>query len=131
MGMLAAKLDKYGANAYLVNTGWVGGPYGIRSRCSVKYTRQLIDAIHDGSLAGLPDSEWEEMPVFGLMMPKNDIKGVPKDILRPQDAWLKNGQTADSFQKTASNLAGLFQKNFVEFSSKCSASVCDAGPKTR
>jgi len=127
--MLAAKLDKYGASAYLVNTGWVGGPYGTGSRCSLKYTRQLIDAIHDGSLAALPDSEWEEMPVFGLLMPKNGIKDVPKEILRPEEAWKQNGQSAAEFQKTAGNLAGLFQKNFADFADRCSPAVRAAGPK--
>jgi len=127
--MLAAKLDKYGASAYLVNTGWVGGPYGVGSRCSLKYTRQLIDAIHDGTLEALPDSEWEEMPVFGLMMPKSGIKDVPREILRPADAWTQNGHSAEEFQKTAGNLAGLFQKNFADFADRCSPSVRSAGPK--
>merc|ERR1719159_625040 len=108
--MLAAKLEKQSAPAYLVNTGWVGGPYGTGSRCSLKYTRQLIDAIHDGTLANMPDSEWEEMPIFGLLMPKNSVKDVPKDILRPEDAWKRSGRPAAEFQKAASNLAGLFEK---------------------
>merc|ERR1712241_239880 len=127
--MLAAKLDKYGASAYLVNTGWVGGAYGTGSRCSLKYTRQLIDAIHDGTLASLPDSEWEEMPVFGLQMPKNSIKSVPREILRPEEAWAQNGKTAAEFQKTAKYLAGLFQNNFKDFADKCSKAVQEAGPK--
>merc|ERR1719284_1822464 len=127
--MLAAKLEKVGASAYLVNTGWVGGPYGTGSRCSLKYTRQLIDVIHDGTLESLPDSEWEEMPVFGLMMPKSGIKGVPREVLRPEDAWKQNGQSAEEFQKTAGNLAGLFQKNFADFADRCSPSVRAAGPK--
>jgi len=127
--MLAAKLDKHGATAYLVNTGWVGGPYGTGDRCSLKYTRQLIDAIHDGTLASLPDSEWEDMPVFGLKMPRNSIKDVPKEILRPQDAWLQNGKSAEEFAKVAGNLAGLFQKNFAEFADRCSPAVRSAGPK--
>merc|ERR1712083_634448 len=109
--MLAAKLEQVGAPAYLVNTGWVGGPYGTGNRCSLKYTRQLIDAIHDGSLANV---EWEEMPVFGLMQPKVGIKDVPKEILRPQEAWMQTGKTAEDFNKTALNLAGLFQKNFKD-----------------
>merc|ERR1712157_134274 len=96
--MLAAKLDKYGANAYLVNTGWVGGPYGTGNRCSLKYTRQLIDAIHDGSLANV---EWEEMPGFGLLMPKSGIKDVPKEILRPEEAWVKNEKTVAEFREKA------------------------------
>merc|ERR1712137_894639 len=127
--MLAAKLDKYGANAYLVNTGWVGGPYGTGSRCSLKYTRQLIDAIHDGTLEALPDSEWEEMPIFGLLMPKAAIKDVPREVLRPEDAWKQNGQSVEAFQQTAGNLAGLFQKNFADFADRCSPSVRAAGPK--
>merc|ERR1719362_172784 len=127
--MLAAKLDKHGAPAYLVNTGWVGGPYGVGSRCSLKYTRQLIDAIHDGTLTSLPDSEWEKMPVFGLMMPKSGIKDVPREILRPEDAWKQSGQSVQEFQKTASNLAGLFQKNFAAFADRCSPSVREAGPR--
>jgi len=126
--MLAAKLDKHGAPAYLVNTGWVGGPYGKGNRCSLKYTRQLIDAIHDGTLTSLPDSEWEEMPIFGLMMPKNGIKEVPKEILRPSEAWVKNGQTIDAFNNTANKLAGLFQKNFTVYADRCSKSVVEAGP---
>merc|ERR1712228_743867 len=126
--MLAAKLEKVGASAYLVSTGWVGGPYGTGSRCSLKYTRQLIDAIHDGSLQNI---EWEEMPVFGLMQPKMGIKDVPKDILRPQDAWTSSGKSAEEFNKTALNLAGLFQKNFKEFAPKCSPAVWLPGPKCK
>merc|ERR1712013_397343 len=125
--MLAAKLDKVGASAYLVNTGWVGGGYGVGDRCSLKYTRQLIDAIHDGSLESV---EWEEMPVFGLMQPKAGIKDVPKEILRPQEAWQQNGKSAEEYVSTARNLAGLFQKNFAEFADKCSDAVKAAGPKT-
>merc|ERR1712176_1487995 len=124
--MLAAKLEKNSAPAYLINTGWVGGPYGTGNRCSLKDTRQLIDAIHDGTLESV---EWEEMPVFGLMQPKSEIKDVPKEILRPQEAWLQTGRTAEDFNKTALNLAGLFNKNFKEFASQCSPSVIAAGPK--
>merc|ERR1712151_1121032 len=127
--MLAAKLAKQGANAWLVNTGWVGGPYGVGSRCSLKYTRQLIDAIHDGSLASLADSEWEKMPIFGVLIPKNGIKNVPREILRPEEAWKQSGRSAEDFQKTAGNLAALFQKNFTDFAERCSPSVRAAGPK--
>jgi len=125
--MLAAKLEKVNCSAYLVNTGWVGGPYGTGNRCSLKYTRQLIDAIHDGSLA---DVEWEEMPVFGLMQPKSGIKDVPKEILRPLEAWTSSGKTAEEFNKTALHLAGLFQKNFKDFSGQCTPAVIAAGPTT-
>mmetsp|Transcript_74739 Transcript_74739/g.169278 ORF Transcript_74739/g.169278 Transcript_74739/m.169278 type:complete len:634 (+) Transcript_74739:110-2011(+) len=127
--MLAAKLEKHGAPAYLVNTGWVGGPCGTGSRCSLKYTRQLIDAIHDGTLANMPDSEWEEMPIFGLMVPKGGVKDVPKEVLQPKLAWTQNGQSETQFSEVATNLAKLFQTNFTVFADQCRPSVVAAGPK--
>jgi len=92
----------------------------------LKYTRQLIDAIHDGSLANV---EWETMPIFGLQIPKTGIKDVPKEILRPEEAWVKSGQSAEKFKEKANYLAGLFQKNFKEFEDKCTAEVIAAGPQ--
>jgi len=127
--MLAAKLEQHGAPAYLVNTGWVGGPYGTGKRSSLKNTRQLIDAIHDGTLEAMPESDWETMPIFGLKIPKVGIKEVSKEFLRPVEAWQQNGQSPADFEKMAKQLAGLFQKNFKEFADRCSPSVVEAGPK--
>jgi phosphoenolpyruvate carboxykinase (ATP) len=124
--MLAAKLEKVGAPAYLVNTGWTGGAYGAGSRMSLKDTRQLIDAIHDGSLENV---QWEEMPIFGLQVPTTGIKDVPVETLQPLKAWLKNKQSAEKFQETAVGLARLFQDNFKEYADLCSKAVVDAGPK--
>merc|ERR1712232_1041911 len=110
--MLAAKLEKFNCPAYLVNTGWAGGPYGTGKRMSLKYTRQIIDAIHDGTLDSM---EWETMPIFGLGMPKSGVKDVPKEILRPKDAWLQAGLSEAKFQETATSLAKLFEENFKEY----------------
>merc|ERR1719263_2154682 len=85
--MLAAKLEEHGGHAWLLNTGWVGGKYGVGERCPLKYTRQLVDAVHDGTLAKLPEEQWEAMPIFGLRMPKSAVKAVPKELLRPEEAW--------------------------------------------
>jgi len=125
--MLAEKLKKHECPCSLVNTGWVGGPYGTGNRCSLKYTRQLIDAIHDGSLDKI---EWDEMAGFGLQIPKSQIKDVPTNILRPAEAWKAAGKSDKDFKDTANMLAGLFQKNFVDFAEQCSPAVQDAGPKT-
>jgi len=124
--MLAQKLEKVNCPAYLVNTGWAGGPYGTGSRMSLKYTRQLIDAIHDGSLDQM---EWEQMPTFGLYMPKSGIKDVPKEILRPAEAWQQAGLSKEKFQETANQLAKLFEDNFKEYADRCSSAVVAAGPK--
>merc|ERR1719350_387114 len=115
--------------AYLVNTGWVGGGYGVGSRCSLKYTRALIDAIHDGTLANMPDSDFETMPVFGLQVPKTAINGVPLDVLHPEKAWAASGKSQADFDAGAKHLAQLFSDNFKEYVDKCSADVIAAGPK--
>jgi phosphoenolpyruvate carboxykinase (ATP) len=47
---LVRKMEKHGASAYLVNTGWIGGAYGTGSRIDIKTTRSIIDAILDGSI---------------------------------------------------------------------------------
>jgi len=124
--MLAAKLEKTNCPAYLVNTGWAGGPYGTGNRMSLKHTRQLIDAIHDGSLNNM---EWEQMSVFGLQMPKSGIKDVPKEVLQPELAWKQAGLSTEKFAETSKHLASLFEKNFEEYADRCSPAVLAAGPK--
>ena len=116
---LVAKLQTAKANAYLVNTGWVGGSRGVGKRCSLEHTKQIIDAIHEGFL---PESEWEweEMPIFGLKIPKIDVnnvlpESVPNEIFRPQDAWTQAGKTSAEYEQTAKQLAGSFQKNFEKY----------------
>eukprot|EP00928_Gymnodinium_smaydae_P097966 TRINITY_DN89_c1_g1_i1.p1 TRINITY_DN89_c1_g1~~TRINITY_DN89_c1_g1_i1.p1 ORF type:complete len:137 (+),score=40.23 TRINITY_DN89_c1_g1_i1:25-411(+) len=127
--MLAAKLDTFGASAWRINSGWVGGPYGIGERCKLKYTRSLIDAIHDGTLDKLSESDWETTDVFNLKIPKVSVKGVPMEILRPESAWVASGQSRDAYLAKARELAGLFQDNFGEYADKCEKAVLDAAPK--
>jgi len=128
--ILAARIDQTPDTcAYLVNTGWVGGGYGVGNRCSLKYTRALIDAIHDGTLANLSDSDYETMPIFGLQVPKTAINGVPMDVLHPSKAWAASGKSQADFDAGAKHLAQLFSENFKEYSSKCSPEVIAAGPK--
>jgi len=127
--MLAAKLEKHGGHAWLLNTGWVGGAYGIGERCPLKFTRQLVDAVHDGTLAALKDEDWEPLPIFGLHMPRKAVKGVPREILCPEDAWRSRGQSSAEFWAAASKLALLFQKNFEEYAPQCLPAVVQAGPQ--
>lgn len=127
--MLAAKLEKFGASAWLINSGWVGGPYGVGDRCSLKYTRALIDAIHDGTLDALTDSEWESTDVFSLRIPKNSVKGVPMEILRPETAWTSSGQSRDAYLNKAKELGSMFNDNFKEYTAGCGQAVRDAAPR--
>lgn len=119
--MLAEKMREHKANAWLVNTGWSGGPYGVGSRVKLKYTRGIIDAIHDGSLA---QAETVKDPIFGFAIP-TQCANVPAEILMPRNTW----KDADAYDKQAQRLATLFQKNFKQFESGASLEIINAGPK--
>lgn len=81
--MLADKLKKHKANAWLINTGWSGGKFGVGKRMNLNITRAIIDAIHEG---GAESAEWEKFPIFGFEIPKS-LPGVPKEILNPKNTW--------------------------------------------
>ena len=81
--MLSEKMENHNAQGWLINTGWTGGKYGTGSRIKLKYSRAIIDAIHDGSLDNV---DCETMDVFGIQIPKS-CPGVPKEILNPRDTW--------------------------------------------
>jgi len=72
--LLAQRMEQHGSKAWLVNTGWSGGPFGVGHRLSIKYTRAIIDAIHSGELADCPT---REDPLFGLHVP-TQCSGVPE-----------------------------------------------------
>ncbi|MDH3732390.1 MAG: phosphoenolpyruvate carboxykinase (ATP) [Gemmatimonadota bacterium] len=118
--MLAARMRTHGTNAWLVNTGWSGGPFGVGSRINLPYTRAMVDAIHQGVLADAPT---EPDPVFGIHV-VTDVPGVPSDILRPRDTWADK----HAYDERARRLAGLFVENFKEYEDDCPPEVCGAGP---
>jgi len=119
--LLAEKMRQHGSHAWLVNTGWSGGAYGAGERMSLQYTRAIIHAIHDGSLA---QAATETDPVFGLEMP-TQCANVPHEILIPKNTW----SDKKAFDATAAKLAGLFVENFKEFESEESEAIKAAGPK--
>jgi phosphoenolpyruvate carboxykinase (ATP) len=104
---LAKKMDKYGSIAYLVNTGWIGGPYGIGNRIDIPSTRAIIDAILDGSL---DNAEYEELPVFNLMIPKS-VKNVDSELLNPRKQW----SSPEKWDEASKTLALKFIENFKNF----------------
>jgi phosphoenolpyruvate carboxykinase (ATP) len=88
---------------------------------SLKYTRAIIDAIHDGSLN---KADTVTDPVFGLEVP-TQCANVPEEILVPKNTWSDKG----AFDKTATKLASLFVENFKNYESDASEAVRSAGPK--
>jgi phosphoenolpyruvate carboxykinase (ATP) len=119
--LLSQKISRHDTKVWLINTGWVGGGHGVGKRMSLKDTRAIIDAIHDGSMANV---EVHEDPVFGLAIPKT-CPGVPSQILNPRDAWAD----ASLYDNSAQRLADLFRQNFTKFADGASAETIAAGPK--
>lgn len=120
--MLAEKMKQHQADAWLINTGWNGGAYGVGKRISLKYSRAIINAIHNGELS---KAEYENYPIFGLSIPKS-VTGVPSDILHPSKTWLG---TVDSYHATTKKLANLFNENFKTYASEASPEILAAAPK--
>jgi phosphoenolpyruvate carboxykinase (ATP) len=104
---LARRLDEGGANVWLLNTGWTGGPYGVGNRFPLKYTRAFVTAILDGSLK---DAEFKPDPVFGLPVP-GKVRGVPSEMLHPRETW----SDKDAYDKKAKELAALFRGNDAKY----------------
>src|SRR5690606_13305602 len=113
--MLAEKLDKHGAQTWLVNTGWTGGAYGVGSRMSLDHTRAIIDAIHSGALAKAPTVE---DPLFGLAVP-TECPGVPSQVLVPRNTWADK----TAYDNTARKLASLFKDNFAQYEGQASDAI--------
>jgi len=118
--MLADKLRQHGAAAWLVNTGWTGGPYGVGSRIELAATRRIIDAIHSGQLTQAPVAR---DAVFGLDAVL-EVPGVDSRLLSPQRAW----QNPAAWEQAARRLAGKFRDNFSVYAPEAGADVLAAGP---
>jgi phosphoenolpyruvate carboxykinase (ATP) len=122
--MLAERMRATNAHCWLINTGWVGGKYGSGSRCPLKYTRAIVDAIHNGSLAALPENEYDNFDVFGLSIPTK-VENVPSEVLDPRKAW----PDKDAFNKEVKKLAGMFNRAFTAFEKQVDEKVRLAGPR--
>lgn len=119
--MLGERLAEHGAAAWLVNTGWTGGGYGVGSRMNLSHTRAMVRA----ALAGkLDDVETEVDPVFGLAIPKS-VPDVPPQVLRPRDSWADK----EAYDAAANKLAGMFRENFEKYASGVDEAVRAAGPR--
>lgn len=104
---LAKKLTEHNATAYLVNTGWTGGGYGVGKRISLKDTRTIISAILNDELL---DCETEIVKPFNLSIPKH-INNINDAILNPQNSW----EDKNAYNENAEQLAKFFIKNFESF----------------
>ena len=115
---LVKKMQKSGAKAYLVNTGW----NGTGKRISIKDTRGIIDAILDGSIL---KAETKVIPYFNLAVP-TALPGVDTGILDPRDTYADEAE----WDRKAKDLAGRFVKNFVKYTGNdAGKALVKAGPQ--
>jgi len=115
---LVKKMEKVGAKAYLVNTGW----NGTGKRISIKDTRGIIDAILDSSIDKAPT---KKIPYFNFEVP-TALPGVDPNILDPRDTYADAAQ----WDEKAKDLAGRFIKNFNKFTGNdAGKALVEAGPK--
>ncbi len=115
---LVKKMEKSGAKAYLVNTGW----NGTGKRISIKDTRGIIDAILDGSIL---KADTKTIPYFNLAVP-TELPGVDTNILDPRNTYAD----AAEWDTKAKDLASRFVKNFVKYTGNdAGKALVEAGPK--
>ena len=120
--ILGKKMAEHGSTAYLVNTGWGGGGYGVGKRISLKATRAIIDAILDGSIE---QAEFENFETFNFKIPKS-LPGVDAEILNPSNTWADKA----AYAETLSKLAAQFRENFKKFATTPVGKAVEAiGPK--
>jgi phosphoenolpyruvate carboxykinase (ATP) len=121
--LLRNKITRYGAKCWLVNTGWVGGGYGVGKRIDIDHTRALLSSALDGSLA---DVEYNTDPVFGFQVP-GSCPGVPKKILNPASSWSDNKTYLAKYRQ----LAARFIDNFKKCEKAITNEIAKAGPRLK
>jgi phosphoenolpyruvate carboxykinase (ATP) len=119
--LLRRKIERYEVNCWLVNTGWIGGSYGIGKRISIRHTRNLLNAALSGALL---DVEYYTDPVFGFLVPKT-CPDVPDDVLYPARAWTDQ----EEYWRKYRALAARFIDNFKKFEADVTDEVRAVGPK--
>jgi len=119
--LLREKIEKYGVKCWLVNTGWVGGPYGVGKRISIQHTRALLSAALTGKLKSV---EFKRDPVFGFDVPTT-CPDVPDDVLNPSSSWRDKSDYDNKYRQ----LAQKFIDNFTGFAEGTPKEVLEAGPK--
>jgi phosphoenolpyruvate carboxykinase (ATP) len=118
---LTKKMNLHKAEAWLINTGWMGGAYGTGKRIDLPSTRKIVDAILNDTIQ---NCGFETIPVFNLSIPLK-IKGVDSNLLNPAKAW----STREKWRLAAKDLALKFINNFSNFTSNPgTASLIEYGP---
>jgi phosphoenolpyruvate carboxykinase (ATP) len=102
-GMLLDRVRRHDAQVWMLNTGWVGGAYGVGERISIAHTRAIVRAVVEGRLR---EVETRPDPVFGVHVPIS-VPGVPDSVLSPRGSW----SDPSAYDRQARRLKEMFEAN--------------------
>lgn len=119
--LLRRKIERYGVNCWLLNTGWTGGPYGVGKRISIRYTRSLLQAALNGDLL---EVDYYGDPIFNFEVPKS-CPDVPESVLYPAESWPGEKEYWSRYRQ----LAMRYIDNFKKFAVDCPVEIREAGPR--
>ncbi len=105
--MFGERIRTHNAKCWLINTGWIAGPYGVGRRIDIASTRAIVRAALSGALDNVPLSQ---DPNFGLHVPTT-CPGIDDKLLRPRDSWNDPKQ----YDRSARQLVGRFAENLKQF----------------
>ena len=103
--MLIDRVNRHGAEVWMLNTGWTGGPYGVGERISIAHTRAIVRAVVEGDLRGV---HTKQEPIFGLHIPVA-VPDVPAEVLDPRGTW----SDGHEYDRQAARLRAMFEENFA------------------
>ena len=119
--LLGEKLKAQKVQVWLLNTGWVGGSYGVGSRIKLSYTRALISAALNGEWE---NAEFGVTEYFNLAYPKQ-CKALPVELMNPKNSW----KDAKAYDQKAKHLAEQFIKNFAQYANAANSEILSAAPQ--
>jgi phosphoenolpyruvate carboxykinase (ATP) len=111
--MLLERVRRHHAQVWMLNTGWVGGSYGVGRRMSIGHTRAIVRAVLEGKLRDVPT---HVDPIFGLQIPDH-VPSVPSEVLDPRRTWSE----PSAYDHQARKLRAMFEENVHHIRKNASA----------
>jgi len=119
--MFGERIRKHDAKCWLINTGWIAGPYGVGHRIDIASTRAIIEAALTGKLDDVPTVQDSN---FGFQVPTT-CPGIDDKLLRPREAW----QHPKEYDRAAQELAARFRENLKQFEGNLAEGARKGGPQ--